>query len=154
MALKDLLKKYNDLAAAKGQPTVKRFADAATAEKRIAKLQAGDKPTAASGKPAKAAKPAPKATKPAPAKAPKATKPAPAADRSSAIAASWSKPGVRAARSKRHAVTHNRQTYRSLTAATAAVGMDLGYKVIPLRAVMVRDGMVEIEGKKFHLATA
>lgn len=124
-SMAELVKFYNDKAVV----PVKKFADRKSAERRVLTL------IAELGEMKKA-------------RAVKAAGEAVAVDRSSAIAASWTKPGVREARAARHSVKVDGQDYRSVLAAFQALGLNVN-KHIKFRAELKASGKAVFEGHKF-----
>lgn len=113
---------------------VTKFADRKTAERRVSELLA-------TLKPAKAVK------------APKAQKPA--ADRSAAIAASWTDKRVAAARATRHAVRvtdprGGQGSYKSVREAFMVLALPLGQH-IKFRGALKQAGKGEFSGFQFKL---
>lgn len=70
---------------------------------------------------------------------------------STAVSASWSNPGVAAARSLRHAVKVGGKEYRSMNAAFADLGLPAGPVIKFRRALVLADGPLKHEGKTFSL---
>jgi len=165
----ELLAFYN---AHSGRGEITRFADRASAEKRVRMLidmlagndsPGSDAPATDAEKPAKAAKPAkatkvakqPKAAKPA--KAKKEPKPvvardpaATAAKRAASIAKSWTDPKTHAARSARNGVKVGGEVYTSVPAAFLALKLDMK-KHQRVRRDMVVNGHTTFEGQRFTL---
>jgi hypothetical protein len=123
-SMAELVKFYNDKAVV----PVKKFADRKSAERRVLALIAelGEMKKEAAPKKARAV----------------------AVDRSSAIAASWTKPGVREARAARHSVKVDGQDYRSELAAFQALGLNVN-KHTKFRAELKASGKAVFEGRKF-----
>jgi len=71
--------------------------------------------------------------------------------RSTAVAASWSDAGVKAARSQRNGVLVNGKTeYKSVRAAFVALGLPIGSH-IKFRMKLKADGKAEFDGHEFVL---
>ncbi len=73
-----------------------------------------------------------------------------AASRAAAIAASWAKPEVAAARASRHHVLANGTEYRSTQAAFRALHLPMA-KMIPVRMELKAKGSATFSGVKFKL---
>lgn len=128
----DLLAFYNDNAERFDFKTVKKFADRATATKRVGELAQAIVDAA---------------------NAPAKQRPAASdADRSAAISATWKDPAVASARAARHGVKVGGTVYRSVHAAFMALGLDLK-RHVAFRATLVSEGKAEFDGHKFELAT-
>ena len=114
----ELVAFYNKHCAAHGGKPVAKFADRKTAERRVAELAA--KVAAAQPAPKAAAKKAPKA------KAAVAQQRKSPAERSAAIARSWTDKTVAAKRATHNKVIVNGKTFRSVRAAFEDLGLPLG----------------------------
>lgn len=155
---KELLEFYN---ANSGRDPVARFADRATAEKRVLFLlerpsaDAASEPVAETTKAVKVAETT-KATKAAKApKAPKAPKPAidPTAlhaKRAASISKSWADDKTREARSARNGCKVAGEVYPSVPMAFRALKLDMK-KCQRVRRDMVVNGHVTFEGHRFTL---
>lgn len=148
----ELLAFYN---ANSGREPVKRFADRATAEKRVRFLLDrpgdGDSPAAepvkAAAQDAKPSKPvAQRAKKPAAQKDPVATH----EKRASSISKSWKDPDTAASRSARNACKVGGEHYSSVPMAFRALKLDMK-KHQRVRRQMVVNGHATFEGHRFTL---
>jgi hypothetical protein len=150
----ELLAFYN---ANSGRGEITRFADRATAEKRVRMLIDQLAGTDSPGTDAPAdEKPTPKAKDVKPVKA-KAAKPKKAADdrpttekRAESIAKSWKDPEVHAARSARNGCKVGGQVYTSVPMAFRDLKLDMK-KHQRVRRQMVLNGHVTFEGHRFTL---
>ena len=136
---KDLLAWYN---ANSGAEPVKRFADRAAAEKRVAALLATL---------AKAPESPPAAPKEKAPRRRNAAPQLPRVSRAEAVKASWSDRRIHAARAARHAARVDGTLYESVRKAFIELGLDLK-KHQRVRADLVKSGSLTFEGHKFLLA--
>jgi hypothetical protein len=152
-SMADLIAIHNSVAP----KAVKKFSDRKTAERRLLSLAAETRAAASKGdKAAKKAgdlratdrRTATRRDAPAAPKVKKAAKPA--ADRSSAIAASWSNAEVANARSMRHSVKVGGETYKSVATAFRALNLPMGPH-IRVRMEIVANGKAVHQNHKFTL---